>query len=398
MSTTSIIKTLSNSTLFKGFAPEEVWQILASGSVKQLKPGETLIAPGTSNDTLYLLIDGGLEVILEKDGVEVSLPIPPGECLGEMSLVGGNPTSARAVAHKLSRVLLIPEETFWNQLALTRTGAQNLLGMMARRLQRNNEALIERVEKQLKYQLMEKELETAGKIQSGIVPDGRHLFPKRPEVDAFALINQAREVGGDFFDAMALDSERIYFAIGDVSGKGMPAALFMMRILTSMRLFLSNSPGFEEVLPAVNNWLARDNDDLMFVSVFAGVLNVRTGLLQYVNAGHPPPFASIGGGAFDLMELPKGLLLGIVPQTPFPLTEVQLKPGDALVLYTDGITEARGSRQAMFDFQRTKKALNRRKQSDAQSLVQALETAVEEFVGQAPQMDDYTIFALRYLG
>ena len=106
MSTTSIIKTLSNSTLFKGFAPEEVWQILASGSVKQLKPGETLIAPGTSNDTLYLLIDGGLEVILEKDGVEVSLPIPPGECLGEMSLVGGNPTSARAVAHKLSRVLL----------------------------------------------------------------------------------------------------------------------------------------------------------------------------------------------------------------------------------------------------------------------------------------------------
>ncbi|MCB0706990.1 MAG: SpoIIE family protein phosphatase [Saprospiraceae bacterium] len=398
MSTTSIIKTLSRFNLFKGFSPNEIWQILASGSVRQLKPGDVLIKPGETNKTLFLVIDGGLRVILEKDGSEVSIPIPPGECLGEMSLVGGEPTSAGAVADKLSKVLLIPEETFWNQLALTRPGVQNLLGMMAHRLQRNNDALIEKVEQQLKYTLMEKEMESAGKIQSGLVPDGKDLFPTFPEVDAYALINQARNVGGDFYDAVALDSDNIYFAIGDVSGKGMSAALFMMRILTSMRLYLGTCPSFEEVLPAVNNWLARNNDDMMFVSVFAAVLNVRTGLLRYINAGHNPPFANFGGRSWNLMELPKGTLLGIVANELFPITERKLEPGDSLVLYTDGITEAQNANHILFDFNRTKKSLNQKKNDTMEHLVQNLKSSVETFVGNAPQADDYTIFALRWLG
>ncbi|MBK8491793.1 MAG: SpoIIE family protein phosphatase [Saprospirales bacterium] len=398
MATSSLLKTITTFSLFQGFSPEEVWQILASGKVVQLKPGEILISPGTSNDTLYLLIDGELRVVLEKDEVEVSIPILPGECLGEMSLVVGGPTSALAVAHHISRVLFIPEDIFWNQLAVTRHGVRNLLSMMAQRLQRNNEELIKKVEEQLKYQLLEKELETAGKIQSHIVPDGKNLFPNCPEVDAYALMNQAREVGGDFYDALVLDDDHVYMAIGDVSGKGMPAALFMMQIFTSLRLLISNNTPFEEVLPSVNNMLVRNNGDMMFVSIFAGVLNIRTGLFRYVNAGHNPPFAALGGDDFKLLNLPGGTLIGILDQAKFPVTELQLEPGDSLLLYTDGIPEATNSEHIMFDVARTQYVLNKEYHESMNALVQSLKVAVEAFVNKAPQHDDYTLFALRYHG
>jgi sigma-B regulation protein RsbU (phosphoserine phosphatase) len=270
--------------------------------------------------------------------------------------------------------------------------------MMARRLQRNNDALIEKVEQQVKYQLMQKDLETAAKIQSNIVPNGDLLFPNHSEVDAFALINQARDVGGDFYDAMVLDQDLLYFAIGDVSGKGIPAALFMMRTLTSLRMLLSSSSSFDAVIPAVNNWLAKDNEDMMFVSLFAGILNVRTGMLRYVNAGHNPPYASLDGKKHQLLDLPEGTLLGLFENSPFPVTHLQLKHGDSLVLYTDGITDAKGAPEDMFDFSRTAKTLNRKKQNSMKEMVHYLEAALEDFVGAAPQVDDYTIFALRYLG
>lgn len=398
MATTSLIHTLTRFSLFHGFKPEEVLKILASGKIVQLRPGDVLITPGASNDILFLLVEGELKVVLEKENAEVSIPILPGECLGEMSLVAGAPTSALVVASQLSQVLFIPEETFWNQLATTRDGVRNLLGMMAVRLQRNNDALIEKVEEQLKYQLLEKELETAGKIQSNIVPDGKRLFPDRPEVDACALINQAREVGGDFYDALALDDDHLFMAIGDVSGKGMPAALFMMRIFTSLRVLISNKTRFEDMLPSVNNMLARNNDDMMFVSIFAGVLNVRTGVLRYVNAGHNPPFAALGGGDFKQLKLPKGTLVGISEKSGFPVSELKMAPGDSIVLYTDGITDASNSERLMFGAERTRAALNRSHHKSMNDLVLSLQAAVEAFVKNAPQHDDYTLFALRYHG
>jgi phosphoserine phosphatase RsbU/P len=397
MASFSLIKTISQFSLFKGFSPEEVWRVLASGKIRKLKPGEILISPGTPNDTLYVLIDGELMVVLEKDGVEVPIPILPGECLGEMSLVEGSPTSALALAHQSSRVLCISEEVFWNQLATTRHGVRNLLSMMAARLQRNNDALIEKVEEHLKYQLLEKELETAGNIQANIVPNGKNLFPNRPEVDAYALIKQTREVGGDFYDAMALDDESIYIAIGDVSGKGMPAALFMVRIFTSLRLLVGNNPGLGDVVPAVNEMLARENADMMFVSIFACVLNVRTGVLRYVNAGHNPPYASFGGKGFALLPPPEGPLVGISENVLFPVKEIKLSHGDTLVLYTDGITEAANAERNMFDLFRLERALNREHYLSMSALAQALQDAVEAFVKEAPQRDDYTLYAIRYL-
>ena len=397
MTALSVQQALSGYQLFEDFTTEEIREILQSGSLKRLEAGEVLIRPGDANETLYLLIEGELSIVLEIEGTQISFPINAGECLGEMSLIMGRPTSGLAVARQDSLALCIPENIFWEQIAMTRKGVRNLIGIMAARLRRSNHSLMKRLVEQLKYQHLEKELETAAKIQAGILPDGDRLLLQSPEVDVCALINQARLVGGDFYDALMLDDEHIYLAIGDVSGKGMPAALLMMRTFTSLRLLVSNNPGFQDVIPSVNRMLAGNNDDMMFVTLFAGVLNLRTGLLRYVNGGHNPPFLSCNGAGYRLMELPAGTLVGIQDRARFPVAELRLHPGDSLLLYTDGIPEAMNARNLMFGTDRMAEALNQPHPS-MKTLVRSLENAVGAFVGNAPQHDDLTVLAIRFLG
>ncbi|MEM9986543.1 MAG: SpoIIE family protein phosphatase [Bacteroidota bacterium] len=383
--------------LFKDFTKEEVNQILSRSQLKKLKPGEVLIQLGQPNQTLYLVVEGELKIVLGKNGTEMSLPIQQGECLGEMSLMMERPTSALVQSEQESEVLAISESVFWEFLMVKRKGARNLMSLMASRLQHTNHLLINEVEEQLKYKHLQRELETAGKLQADIVPNGSQLLPHHPQVDAYALIEQARDVGGDFYDALELDDEHIYLTIGDVSGKGMPAALFMVRAFTFLRLLISNNPGFENVIPALNQWLAKKNENMMFITIFAGVLNLKTGVLRYVNAGHNPPFLAQGGESFHIPDLPNAPLVGVMNHAQFEIHELTLAPGDAIILYTDGISEATNADQIMFETERIQAVLNQKTWSNMAELAQALKTAVTVFVGEAPQHDDYTIFALRYL-
>lgn len=398
MATLLLHQALAEFELFKGFAYEDIQGVIECSVFKQLETGEILIKQGSANSTLYILIEGELAIVLENDHTQISIPIEVGECLGEMSLVMGHPTSARAEARQPSLALCIPEGTFWGQIMKTQKGVRNLIGIMAARLRRSNDSLMKRLEEQLKYRHLQKELETAGKIQAGIVPDGDKLLLNRPSVDAYALINQAREVGGDFYDALTLDDDHIYLAIGDVSGKGMPAALLMMRTFTSLRFLAGNDPSFQNVVPPVNNMLAANNDDMMFVTIFAGVLHIRTGVFRYVNAGHNPPFISIDGGAYQLMDLPADTVVGIVGQSSFAISELRLNPGDSLVLYTDGVTEAMNAQKIMFETDRMEQVLNQQPYPSMKTLVQSLEHAVGAFAGDVQQHDDLTILAFRYLG
>lgn len=391
-------KKLATYQLFKDFTPEDIQRILHSSPVRALDAGEVLIGPGQANNTLFLLIEGELSVILAGDEGEIAFPIQVGECLGEMSLIMARPTSALAKAKRPSRVLCIPEKCFWGRIGLTRQGVRNLMDIMAGRLRRSNQSLMKEVMEQLKYQHLQKELETAGKIQASMVPNGAQLLLNRPDVDAYALINQARVVGGDFYDALMLDDDRLYFAIGDVSGKGMPAALLMMRTVTSLRLLAGNDLSFKNVIPAVNDMLAKNNEDMMFVTIFAGVLHLRSGVLQYVSGGHNPPFISLGGNPFQPMELPTGTLVGVEPEVDFAISELQLQSGDTLLLYTDGITEAMNRQEVMFGTKQTGRVINERPFSSMKDLVQHLEMTVQTYVGSAPQHDDLTVLGLRYLG
>lgn len=398
MAARSLHQTLANYELFEDFTPEEIQQILQSSNVRRLNTGDVLIDKGCTNDTLFILIEGKLSIVLEKDEAQISIPVQIGECLGEMSLIMGRLTSAFARAEAASQILCIPDQAFWDQIAMTRKGVRNLMGIMAARLRRSNNSLMQELEAQLKYQHFQKELETAGKIQADIVPDGDKLLLNRPAVDAYALISQARIVGGDFYDALMLDDDHLYFAIGDVSGKGMPAALLMMRTFTSLRLLAGNDLSFKNVIPSVNNMLARNNKDMMFVTIFAGVLNVQTGVLRYVNGGHNPPYISFRRGPFEMMDLPAGTLVGIEPNSEFTLSELRLHPGDSLLLYTDGIPEAMNAQKKMFETERMEKVLNQRRYDSVKALVRSLGNAVAAFVGDAQQHDDFTILGLRYLG
>ncbi|MEL6833942.1 MAG: SpoIIE family protein phosphatase [Bacteroidota bacterium] len=396
--TASIAKRFAENELFRGFPQKTIQLVVDQSTVRDLEAGEILLHPGTANDSLFLVLEGELRVVLEKDGTEVAVPIQAGECLGEMSLIEERPTSAAVVCHTASQVLIISADVFWMHLAISRQGVKNLMGIMAQRLHRNNEALIKEIEEQLKYKQLEKDLATAGNIQSNIVPDGAYLFPQRPEVEAYAQTKQARAVGGDFYDALALDQDRIYFAIGDATGKGMPAALFMMRAFTSLRFLVSNCTDLEEVLPALNKTLLRKNDDMMFVSLWVGVFDLRTKVLRYVNGGHHPPFIARGGQVFQPMTLPNGPIVGVVEEAPFEVASMQLEPGDTIFLYTDGLPEAYNREQEAFEAARIQQSLNGLQHPSVKCLVHELEEKVAQFADGAPTHDDLTMLAFRYAG
>lgn len=394
----TITSLVTQHELFRGFSEEVIGQVLDQSKVRQLKAGEILIHPSTKNNSLFLVLDGELLVILQKANTQVSIPIHAGECLGEMSLIEERLTSATAVCHHASQVLVITEEVFWTHLAISRQGVKNLMGMMAQRLHRNNQALIKEIEEQLRYKQLEKDFETAGNIQANIVPNGAYLFSQHPEIEVYARTQQARAVGGDFYDAFALDQDRIYLAIGDATGKGMPAALFMMRAFTSLRFLVSNCADLAEVLPALNKTLLKKNDDMMFVSLWVGILDLRTKVLQYVNGGHNPPFAALGSEPFRPLRVPNGPIVGVAEEAQFEVATLHIEPGDTIFLYTDGLTEAYDNNQVAFETGRIEASLNSFPQASMKSLVDKLEAEVEAFVNGAPTHDDLTMLAFRYVG
>lgn len=393
-----IAKLVTQHELFRGFPAEVIELVVNQSAVRRLSAGEVLIHPGTSNDSLYLVLDGELRVILEKAGTQVSIPVPPGECIGEMSLIEERPTSATVVCLEASQVLVIAEDVFWDHLAISRQGVKNLMGIMAERLHRNNQALIHEIEEQMKYKQLARDLKTAGNIQANIVPNGSQLFPHHPEIEVYARTQQARAVGGDFYDALALDQDRIYLAIGDATGKGMPAALFMMRTFTSLRFLVSNCQCFDEVLPELNKTLLKKNNDMMFVSLWAGILDLRTRELQYVNAGHHPPFAALGGSTFQPLPVPDGPIVGVVEEAQFDVAKLQVEPGDTIFLYTDGLPEAYDPNREAFEIERIEKCLNSLRNPSMKTLVSGLEAQVANFVNGAPTHDDLTMLAFRYVG
>jgi sigma-B regulation protein RsbU (phosphoserine phosphatase) len=211
------------------------------------------------------------------------------------------------------------------------------------------------------------------------------------------MMQPATQVGGDFYDAMALDRDRLAIAVGDVSGKGIPAALFMVRVVTLLRTnLLANA--VPEVMPTVNRMACQNNDDMMFATMFLGVFNVRTGLLQYVNGGHNPPFLSRRGRPFGLLQVSDDILVGVDEEADFTVDEVTMAPGDALLLYTDGVTEAENATREFLQEERVLAALNRLGGHDAAAMVRTVRETVASFAAGHPPSDDITMLALRYAG
>lgn len=243
----------------------------------------------------------------------------------------------------------------------------------------------------------ERDLATAKAIQESALP---RTFPPFPEVDAFdifATMNAAKEVGGDFFDFFLIDEHTLGFLIADVSGKGIPGALFMMTSKTEIENYLATGMEPAEAIARANVRLCANNDAGMFVTVWAGSLNWETGLLTYVNAGHNYPLLRHGhGGSWEWLKKRSGIVLGSFETAKYRQETILLEPGDELLLYTDGVNEALNANNEEYGNQRLESFLSEHTNLHPRELVRSLRGSVTEWANGAEQSDDVTILALEY--
>ena len=248
------------------------------------------------------------------------------------------------------------------------------------------------VEAFLEKEKIESSLRLAHDIQMGMLP--KH-FPQRPEIDLFATLRPAKSVGGDLYD-FRLDGDRLWFVVGDVSGKGVPAALFMAvtKVLFGVSVEVESSPA--AVMGRVNRALCRENEHFLFVSAFLGRLDVGTGELEYANAGHNLPYRLRADGSVSTLPASPGLVMGVNEEFEFETGSVRLEPGDGVFLFTDGVTEAIDAKNELFSEARLESYLGTAAGRTPADVVDGALRVLDEFVGTAPQFDDITALSVRY--
>ncbi|MBI2417668.1 MAG: SpoIIE family protein phosphatase [Ignavibacteriales bacterium] len=243
---------------------------------------------------------------------------------------------------------------------------------------------------------IESELRIAHEIQMSIIPKYFPAFPDRSEIDLFASLIPVKAVGGDLYDFFFIDEDHLCLAIGDVSGKGVPAALFMAVTRTLLRARFVKGQHPQQIVSIINDDLCRDNSQKMFVTFFLGILNVKTGEFDYCNAGHNQPYL-YSDGELTQLEMFHGFPLGIKSNTTYRSAKTTLKKDDLLVCYTDGVTEAEDANGGFFEDAQLEKLLLENNQLNPSELIPMIITAVNNFSVGIEQSDDITLLALRYL-
>lgn len=245
---------------------------------------------------------------------------------------------------------------------------------------------------------IESELKIARTIQMSFLPKLFPPFPDKKEFEIFATIEPAKEVGGDLYDFFLLNEDHIFFSIGDVSGKGVPAALFMAVTKTLMKGIAGYGVEPSEVLLKVNQELCKDNDSMMFVTVFCGILNFRTGELMFSNAGHNPPVIIRSEQGAEWLQVPKGIFLGVMEDAVYKTERIFLNQGDTIFLYTDGVTEAMNKDQIVYSDNRLESTIAKIDIASPDVLVKEVMQSVKNFTGGETQSDDITMLALQFKG
>ncbi|HBA56156.1 MAG: SpoIIE family protein phosphatase [Syntrophorhabdus aromaticivorans] len=243
------------------------------------------------------------------------------------------------------------------------------------------------------------ELKAAREIQMGILPKIFPPFPDRPEFDLYAVIEPAREVGGDFYDFFFTDKDHLCFIIGDVSGKGVPASLFMAVTKTLIKARALTGAPPDQILGAVNDELSQDNPSAMFATVFCGILNIRTGDVYYANGGHNPPYIVTPDGRITpLAATDPGPIVGALDGITYRCDKVRLRPGDSIFLYTDGVSEAMDRSESFFTTSRLEEGLVSLAGKPIRETIRGIAEGVTVFCDGAEQSDDITLLMLRYCG
>lgn len=382
-------------SIFRGVDPVTVSEAIKDCEIRTLPAGSILMRPGEQNDTIYLLLSGQVAAHLDDPtSPDRGIPIMAGESVGELSVIDGKPVSAYVVAATEAHVLVVPGALFWSRLAPLPGVTRNLLAALTVRMRRSNEAVLEAQRKQLALEHLRRELLVARQLQTSMVPLGGRLFPERGDVEIAGMMSPASEVGGDFFDAFFVDERHLFLCVGDVSGHGIPAALFMARTMGLIRISAMGTRSPDRLLERLNEQLCAGNDANIFVTLFCAFLDVATGRLVYANAGHCAPIVAHDGTA-SFLAMPKGAMVGVFPGLRYASLQVELPHGAVLVAFTDGVTEARPFGADQFSERRLLAIVESGSRGSVEGLLDAVQRELRSFLGDLPPEDDCTLLAVR---
>lgn len=370
-------------------------RLLSRCERRRLAKGSDLLRPGEPNDTIYVLLSGLLMVYLTADtGASEGIPVEAGECTGEFSAIDQQPVSALVRCEREAEVLCLNGPFFWKRVVPLPGVARNLMRGLTQRARTANRLTLEALRERLELEQLRKELQLARELQAGMLPLRHPLVPQRPELDISARMEPAASVGGDFFDAFPVGDGRLFLCIGDVSGHGIGAALFMARAIGLLRSLVMGASCPAAVLEQLNASLCDGNESCLFVTLFCGFLDTTSGQLTYSNAGHCPPLLVRGGQAVEL-PLPRGPLAGAFPQATFSGMETRLDPGDLLFAYTDGITEAEDGDGNPFGIEGCRHLLEAQHDAALPGILDALRSDLSSFSQGRSLEDDCTLLLLR---
>ena len=417
--------------LFSALGGDFTEKMLQLGRRRKLAPGEILFRQGDPGDAAYVVLEGGLEVWIDIGAERVRMALlDPLELVGEIAVFSGQPRIATVTAATDAIVLVIARDALLDLVQRSGSAAQAIITDLGRRLgsvnvplaflstatqllrteQIDTDALTEvarasgdlgpfadtfaSMVKEIKSkQERRQDMEMARRIQQSVLPKALALAPSHAAVAA--TVRPMKEVGGDLYDYFMIDEKHLALAVADVSGKGVPAALFMMMFHTALRAVVRSGLKPAEVLGHVNAQLSEDNDECMFVTAFFGILNVETGILSYVNAGHNPTYLLKRDG--DLSPLHgSGIAVGFTAKAAYREHSLALSPGDRLFLYTDGVTEAFSATRELFGEERLEEVLRRGAALPLRDWMESVLDAVDRFAAGAEPSDDITCLALDF--
>ncbi len=382
-------------TLFRDTDPRELDAALADCEVLLLPAGEPLLRSGESNRNVFILLSGKLVAQLGEDAnPDTAIEISPGECVGELSAIDGKPISAKVLAASDVRVLKLDREVFWNRVMLLPGVAQNLMTTLTERMRRSNDKALALQRERLELKHLKKELEVARQLQASMLPLQRPLFPWRSDIEVCGFMEPASKVGGDLFDVFFVDSRTLFVCIGDVSGHGIAAALFMVRVIGLLRILAMDTTRPEVILETLNDRLCIGNDTNLFVTLLCGFLDVHSGRFVYSNGGHCAPMVCTARDA-ALLPLPKGMLVGAASGRHYASLEYTLAVGETLFCCTDGVTEAEDRDGAQFSEETCLEWLRRGTTSALPALLDSLYEKVVDHTGSTLLADDCTMLAVR---
>ena len=362
------------------------WPI-AFMSRENFRKGEYLFRMGDVAEKLFYIAKGVIRL------PELNRFVKAGQVIGEMGIFAPDQQRiASAMAEEDVEAFTMGRDEVRRFMSRDPGMAIDLIQLSIKRLIENLKVETEARER------INSELRIARDIQTTMVPRTFPPFPGRKEFDIFAMMEPAKEVGGDLYDFFLVDQNRLCILVGDVSGKGVPAALFMAISKTLLKSEAMRGYKAGEILARVNNLLCPDNPNCMFVTVYCLILNTETGETECCSGGHNRPLLRTNDGVVEYLDAPPGFVLGFQENFSFESRTIHLKPGEMIFLYTDGVTEAQNARLELFSDKRLKACISALRDRELREIIEGVKQEIALHAQTEPQSDDITMLAVKYNG